>query len=416
MANIQKRGENNYRLTVSCGYDKKGKQIRKYKSIDLSSIPAKKQEAEAERQWILFKEEIEKGIYFDTGKITFEDFIYKWLKEYAEVNLAPKTVSRYKEILESRVIPCLGHTKLNKLQPTHLTEFYNNLRENGIRKDNKTGGLSERTILHHHRVISTILNTAVQWQFILNNPAERLKPPKVEKKEAKHYTEEQIQYIFELLEDEPVKYKTMIYLAVFGGMRMGELAGLEWQDFKSENQMLTIRQSSQYLPDKGVFTKSPKNESSKRIISLPKSVVSSLNQYKLWQNGEKATLKNLWIDSNRIFTSKNGEPMFPDTPSQWFHKFIKRHNESIKNDKKIKEDQKELYLLPEVNFHGLRHTNATLLISQGVDITTVSKRLGHARTSTTTDIYSHSLRKSDIEAANKLDNLFNKETEVRKQG
>ena len=104
--------------------------------------------------------------------------------------------------MESRVIPCLGHTKLNKLQPTHLTEFYNNLRENGIRKDNKTGGLSERTILHHHRVISTILNTAVQWQFILNNPAERLKPPKVEKKEAKHYTEEQIQYIFELLEDD----------------------------------------------------------------------------------------------------------------------------------------------------------------------------------------------------------------------
>ncbi|MDF2892066.1 MAG: hypothetical protein K0R80_2433 [Clostridia bacterium] len=416
MAAIEKRGENSYRLTVSCGYDKQGKQIRKSKTIDLTHISIKKQETEAQKQWILFKEEIEKGIYLDAGKITFEDFITKWLKEYAEVSLAPKTLARYKEILDSRVIPALGHLKLNKIQPTHLTEFYNNLRESGIRKDGKEGGLSERTILHHHRIISTILTAAVQWQFILNNPAERLKPPKVEKKETKHFDEEQIQYIFELLEQEPIKYKTMIHLAVFGGMRMGELSGLEWQDFDSQKQMLTIRQSSQYIPGKGIFTKSPKNESSKRLISLPKSIVSLLNEYKLWQNGEKATMDDLWVDSKRIFTKNDGTPIFPDTPSRWFTKFIKRHNKNIMKSKDMAEQDKGNFLLPNVSFHGLRHTNATLLISQGVDVTTVSKRLGHARTSTTTDIYAHSLRKSDLEAANKLDSLFNKQAEARKQG
>lgn len=102
----------------------------------------------------------------------------------------------------------------------------------------------------------------------------------------------------------------------------------------------------------------------------------------------------------------NGEPIFPDTPSKWFYKFIKRHNKKIIEDAEIPEAEKSKYILPEVNFHGLRHTNATLLISQGIDTTTISARLGHARTSTTTDIYAHALKKTDVEAAYKLENLF----------
>ncbi|MFA6939982.1 MAG: N-terminal phage integrase SAM-like domain-containing protein [Clostridiaceae bacterium] len=132
MAAIEKRGENSYRLIVSCGYDKQGKKLMKRKTIDLSHIKPNKQEDEAKRQWVLFKDEIEKGLFLDSGKITFEDFIEKWLKDYAEPELAPKTLFRYKELLESRIIPAIGHIKVNQLQPTHLTEFYNNLREKGI--------------------------------------------------------------------------------------------------------------------------------------------------------------------------------------------------------------------------------------------------------------------------------------------
>jgi integrase len=411
MASIEKRGDNSYRLTVSCGYNKEGKKIRKYKTIDLSHIKPNKQLDEANKQWILFKDEIEKGTYLDSGKITFEDFIKKWLKDYAEPQLAPKTLFRYKELLNTRVIPALGHIKLNKLQPTHLAEFYNNLREDGIRTDGKPGGLSERTILHHHRLISSILTCAVQWQFILNNPASRLKAPKVEKKEAKHFDIEQTEYIFELLEDEPIKYKTMIYLAIYGGMRMGELAALEWEDIKLENGLLNINKSLQHLPTIGTFTKSPKNKTSNRIISLPKTVISLLLEYKVWQNGEKAKLDDLWdYNYDNIFTGPNGKPMFPASISSWFHDFIKKHNGRILSDTRIPNKEKDKYLLPEVNFHGLRHTNASILINQGLDVTTVSKRLGHARTSTTTDIYSHSLRKADSEAANKLESLFNKKS------
>lgn len=426
MAAIEKRGDNSYRLTVSCGYGKQGKKVMKRKTVDLSHIKPNKQLEEANKQWILFKDEIEKGMYLDSGKITFEEFIEKWLKDYAEHELAPKTLHRYKELLDSRIIPALGHIKLNKLQPTHLTEFYNNLREDGIRADCKPGGLSERTILHHHRLISSILTCAVQWQFLLNNPAARVKAPKVEKKEARHYDIDQTEYILELLIDEPIKYRVAINLAIYGGMRLGELDGLEWIDInigkldglqwskiKLENCLLKIRQASQYIPGQGTFTKSTKNETSNRIITLPETAIVLLREYKIWQNEQRLALGNLWHDSGRIFTTHDGKPIYPDTISKWFHKFIIRHNDKIVSDNTIPADDKNKYLLKEVNFHGLRHTSATILINQGLDVTTVSKRLGHARTSTTTDIYSHSLQNADMEAANKLENLFNKDTSKR---
>ncbi|HYE81659.1 MAG TPA: site-specific integrase [Clostridia bacterium] len=481
MAHIEKRSDTSYRITCSCGYDSKGKKLRKSKTINLDpGLTERQREKELQKQAALFEREVENGTYLDGSKMTFDEFVDRWLKDYAEPGLAAKTLYRYKELLDTRIIPALGHVKLSKLQPPHLTSFYNNLRENGIRTDGKyiakpelhtlisdkgllstdiaqlsgisdrtlngmlsgksishktaqsvakalevklnsifsligkPGGLSERSILHHHRLISSILTCAVQWQCLLSNPAERVKPPTPEKEEAKHFDDVQTEYILQLMEEEPLKYRTMINLAVFGGMRLGELAGLEWNDVDTENNLLRIKQAGQYIPTEGTYIKSPKNESSKRVISLPATVTNLLREYKVWQNGQKAKQDDLWVDSGRIFTKWNGEPMFPDTPSKWFHKFIKRHNEKIEKDETISKEDKPKYLLPEVNFHGLRHTNATLLIGQGVDVTTVSSRLGHARTSTTTDIYSHALRKPDIEAANKLEDLFKKKDNSEK--
>ncbi|HEY5575354.1 MAG TPA: N-terminal phage integrase SAM-like domain-containing protein [Clostridiaceae bacterium] len=128
MAAIEKRGDNTYRITVSCGMDKTSNQIRKRKTIDLSHIKPVKQLAEAEKQYFIFKNEVDKGLYMDAGKITFEDFAIKWLKDYGENSLAPKTLFSYQDLLFKRIIPAIGHIKLEKLQPTHLIEFYNNLR------------------------------------------------------------------------------------------------------------------------------------------------------------------------------------------------------------------------------------------------------------------------------------------------
>ena len=391
MAAIEKRSENSYRLIVSCGYSKDGKKIAKKRTITLGpNLTEKQREKELQRQLVMFQDEVEKGTYLDAGKITFEEFAEKWLADHAEKQLEPKTIHQYKEMLSSRVIPAIGHLKLNKIQPNHLLEFYNNLSEKGIRLDGKPGALSSRTILYHHRLLSSIFTMAVYWQLIMNNPCTRVKPPKVERVAAKYYDEEQTEIMLSLLETESLKYRTMINLTVFTGIRLGELIGLTWDDINMDNACLSIKQAGQYLPGLGSFDKTTKTQSSQRLISLPPMVVNLLKEYKSWQEQEKLALDNLWEEHNRIFTQHNGKPMFYGTPSSWFKKFIKKHN------------------LPKITFHQLRHTNATLLIGQGVDVRTVSNRLGHARTSTTTDIYTHALKRPDREAAEKLENLFNK--------
>lgn len=411
---VEKRSENTYRLTVSMGYDKTGKKLRKQKTIDLSDTPVKKQIQEAQKQYVLFENEVKKGHYIDNEKITFEDFTELWLKDYAIPNLQPKTLHEYKRLLQ-RIIVAIGHIKLCQLQPIHLTAFYNNLREDGIRKDKKAGGLSPKTITHYHRLISTILETGVQWNLLANNPASRVKPPKLEKHEARHFNIEQTQYILQLLESEPLKYRTMIVLSIFGGMRQGELTALTWSDIDFKNFTIKIDKSLQHLPSRKTFTKSTKTETM-RIISVPDSVIELLKKYKLWQSEEKLNLGDLWHkEESFIFTAYDGGAIFPSTISKWFLKFLRKHNELINNNDNILD--KETYLLPEVNFHGLRHTHATILINQNTDIATISKRLGHAKISTTTDIYTHSLQKADKTASDNLDHLFNKKNiQAKKQG
>src|SRR5665648_1223913 len=125
MASIKKRGENSYRVTVSCGYDSQGKKLVQAKTISLDpSLTPKQTDKELQKQATLFEREVENGTYLDGSKITLAEFTERWLKDYAEKQLAPKTLHRYKDMLASRILPALGHVKLDKLQPTHLLQFY----------------------------------------------------------------------------------------------------------------------------------------------------------------------------------------------------------------------------------------------------------------------------------------------------
>ncbi|MPM23021.1 hypothetical protein SDC9_69483 [bioreactor metagenome] len=149
-----------------------------------------------------------------------------------------------------------------------------------------------------------------------------------------------------------------------------------------------IEQCAQYLPGKGVFLKDPKNESSKRLISIPQCVTDILKQHKKNQAVDRLQMGNKWMASDRVFTSWDGRPMYPNEMSSWFPRFLGRHN------------------LPHLNFHGLRHTSATLLIAEGATATDLSRRLGHSTTSTTMNIYAHSLQKADDLLANKMDSIL----------
>ena len=161
--------------------------------------------------------------------------------------------------------------------------------------------------------------------------------------------------------------------------------GLEWMDIDCDKKTISINRTSQYLPDRGVFTKDPKTELSKREIAISSALVDLLKEYKRHQEAEIERVSNLWNPTDRLFTTWDGNPMSPDTITGWFGKFIKRNG------------------LPHVTFHGLRHTNVSLLIADGVDVRTIASRVGHANPTTTLNLYSHMLKKSDQIAADSLE-------------
>ena len=177
-----------------------------------------------------------------------------------------------------------------------------------------------------------------------------VKAPKAVRKIAAFYDDDQVLALIEHLNDldeEQFKYKVITMLALFTGMHRGEIMGLEYKGIDYDKRTINISRTSQYLPSKGVFTKESKTELSVRSITIPDTIISLLKEYRLHQEKNQERLANLWKPSDRLFTTWDGEPMNPDTITDWFGKFIKRNN------------------LPQVTFHGLRHTNVSLLIADG---------------------------------------------------
>ena len=387
---IEKRGDS-YRLVCVVGYNLQGRPIKKSKTVHCSKKEAKIELAK-------FVADVQKGMYVEGKSLKFTDFVEIWKRDYGSKELAPSTYKRYLGILESRIIPYFGHFRVDKIKPTDIMQFYDLLsRDTQIvrRKNNngkKTGKpLSPKTIVEHHRLLHAMLQKAVYWQMIVSNPAERVQAPKTKKPKRKYYDDEQskalISGLMELTEEQ-FKYKVAIILTIFTGVRLGELMGLEWDDINFREGIVSINRSSQYLADKGVFTKVPKTESSIRDVAIPDFVVSLLEEYKYWYDEQKYQYGELWYDSNRLFVQADGKPMHPSTISKWFEKFVAQIG------------------LPVINFHGLRHTNATLLIAQNIDVSVVAARLGHAQITTTLNFYVHPIISHNKTAGFALENLL----------
>lgn len=388
---IEKRGKNSYRLTVSEGFDLNGKPM-----IHRKTVHGTKKDAEVELA--KFVTEVQNGLIIDGKSLKFSEFTEIWKRDYGSKELAPSTYRRYLGMLESRILPYLGHFKLDKIKPTDIMKFYDMLdKDTQIRRVKYNNGyrtlkpLSQKTILEHHRLIRAMLHRAVYWQLLFSNPCERVQPPKSKKPKRRYYDDEQCKVLLSNLNElstDDIKYKTAITLTLFTGVRLGELMGLEWSDIDFTNGIVSINKSSQYLADKGVFTKTPKTESSIREVAIPDFVLSLLEEYRLWYEMQKSIYGELWTNSDRLFVQSDGKPMHPSTISKWFVKFVKEIG------------------LPVINFHGLRHTNATLLISQNIDVAVVAARLGHAQITTTFNFYVHPIISHNKSAGNVLQNLL----------
>ena len=388
---IEKRGKNSYRLVCYNGFDLNGNSIRHTKTIHGSKKDAKIELAK-------FVADVQNGMVVEGKALKFSDFTEIWKRDYGSKELAPSTYKRYIRMLETRILPYFGHFYVNKIKPTDIMLFYDQLSRDTqlIRKKGNNGAktikpLSSKTILEHHRLLRAMLHRAVYWQMIVSNPAERVQPPKTMKPKRKYYDDDQSKILLSnlmQLGENQIKYKVAIILTIFTGFRLGELMGLEWDDINFNDGIVSVNRSSQYLADKGVFTKTPKTESSIRDVAIPEFVISLLEEYKLWYEEQKSLYGDLWTNSNRLFVQADGKPMHPSTISKWFVKYVGQIG------------------LPVINFHGLRHTNATLLIAQNIDVAVVAARLGHAQITTTYNFYVHPIISHNKKAGYALEDLL----------
>ena len=401
MATIRKRS-GAYQFRTSLGYDSKGQQITKSTTWKPpKEMTAKQAEKEATHQAALFEERARNGELTD-GNTRFSDYVDHWVKINSG-RYAPKTIQRYKQLLE-RVVAALGHIKLCALKPHHLENFYMSLTENGANK-HTGGGLSDRTIHHLHRVVSIVLGDAFRKGYTSKDASKMVTPPKPSKKAVAYLDELDVKRVVDALLLEPIKWVTAILLLLYTGIRRGELIGLKWSDIDLDNKIIYIRRTVQYLcgetpkqanikiihkTAKGcVIEKSPKNTSSERVVAIGDSEIAVLKSYRSWWLQQKLINGDRWIETDSLFIRENGGQMFPDTVNEFIKRFRNKNN------------------LPQFTPHSLRHTNASLLISRGVDIQAVSSRLGHNNATTTCTIYAHEIKSANARAAEKINDILN---------
>ena len=392
MANLHERRDKDgklisYSIRVHRGRGLDGKQLKPWTTtFEVSPTWSEKTaRKKVEAFAATFEKECREGTTTDSRQkfASFCDYVIS-LKEQRGVKHS--TIVRYRE-LTRRIYPQIGHIKLRELRADHLNDLYTLLGQEGLNK--RTGGkLSAKTILEHHRLISTVLEQAVKEGLVPFNVASRATLPKAEHKEVNYFQPEQVAAIRDALELEPIKWKTLVHLLLITGARRGEILGLKWDKVDFAGNRIYICNSVLYSADVGIYETTPKTERSKRYITLPVESMQLLREYRVWQIERRLQLGGYYQDRGFLFTQEDGGPMHPDSVTDWLNKFSIRHG------------------LPHINAHAFRHTMASMLYFNGVDSVSISKRLGHAQVSTTANIYAHVMEHADQRNADILSDIF----------
>lgn len=249
-------------------------------------------------------------------------------------------------------------------------------------------GLSPKTIHHYHALIHDILALALSEGIVPRNVADAAKPPKMKRKESEFFEIEELLEIRKALDTAPLKYRAMLYILIETGCRRGELVGLKWDAVNFKTNEITLANNLQYSKKKGLYEETLK-EGDAHIISVSADLIEFLRSYKEEQDTLRVMLAIPgYNEADYLFIQEDGRPMHPDTLYGWMQNFAKENN------------------LPHMHPHKFRHSQASILIAAGIDLLTISKRLGHSQTSTTQDIYGHLLRQSDRKASDAITNAL----------
>ena len=394
MANITPKSNGTYLIRISCGSDEAGKPITKSRVFKPSkpnlSYPKLNKEIDAFVK--AFEEEIEQfGLQERPDRIRFAAFCETYL-EIKKSTLAPTTFPFYESVVRDMLIPMFGTLRMRDIRTHHVQQFIQYLYNDRPRGDGAEGHIAPATVKRYTTVLRSILTLAYKMEYIDEDVgvSRRIEFPKADTPEVEAFTMEEVTDILQAAESEPLQIRALVEVALFTGLRRGEIVGLKWEDVDLDKRLLSVKRSIYKPKDQKALEKTPKSKCSIRTIAIPERLCDTLRAYKEHQDRHASFMGHAWQNLGYIFTEEDGYVMNPHTPTKQFSKFLKRHN------------------IRHLKFHGLRHTSATMLLANGCDIKTVSVRLGHSDIETT-NIYVHALESVDRRAASTFDRLLDKE-------
>lgn len=368
---IESTGKGKWRVVVEANRDSAtGKRKRIIRRV-------RGRKTDAEELLTQLLTELKQGTYVELSKITVAEWLNIWLHEYKRQNLRPTTWESYEVIIRNHLVPAIGALPLQTLRPEHLQRLYNKKTE---------AGLSAQTVHHIHKVIHGALKQAVKNKLIQHNPSEAATLPRIKQREIRTLTPEEQAKFLEVLGDD--RLGTAFFVLLGTGMRRGELLGLQWENVDLNESIIFVRRELVWTKNGPVFQE-PKTEKSYRVVPLPVPVWEALKQHK-----EKIEAEGNYRPSAPAFCTINGNYIIPRNFNRKFYELCRKAG------------------IKGVNLHALRHTFATRLLEQGVNIKVVQELLGHSKISTTADIYSHVVMGVKRQAVSRLDNLLGDGTKM----
>lgn len=346
----------------------------KRKQKQIGGFPKK---SEAEKELKKIEAEILSGDFFSTKEITVCAFIEVWLADHVKPNLAPATYQFYAGLYRCHMKVYFSKVILSELKANQIEKFYAYLNENT--------DLCTNTIHHCHKMLRAVLNKAVKWGYIKISPMTRVEAPKQTKTEMKYWTEKEILAAMEVFRGSTIEWHVKI--ALLTGLREGEIAALNINNVDYKNKTFRVSETAQRVDGQGIIFKEPKTEKSKSTMPLTAEVEQLIKQREHRIKLDKLRLGDKYNCRYDGYLSvwENGDIFDPKYIGREFHRILKGQSS-----------------VPMIRFHDLRHSCATWLLSQGVDLKTIQEILRHADFSTTANTYSHISIEAKKDALNKL--------------
>lgn len=378
-----------YRLYVELGYDAAGKRIRKTKVVDASG---KRKATDLLKE---FENEVKQNLHLDDDNPTFIDFAARWTKNYAEIELQASSMENYSHAMKS-LVKHFGKRRLKEITTFQLVQYFS--KEKALNSN----------IEKKYNLANSIFKHAVLWKIIdeRNNPmfgVNRPKRKKLKAEENQFFDKNEIPGLLIALE-RLLEYQYLIAaLALFGGLRRGEVLALVPEVVNWETNIIRIKSSLQLTKKHGLRIKTTKT-GEERDVTYPKFLIDRLKTFYEQKLFLKEEMGNLWKgfkdekgkDIFFLFANEYGKPYRPDSVTQFWDRFIKREK------------------LKKVSFHGLRHSSASYLLSEGVNMKVIQKRLGHKDINMTLNMYSHLNEDDDKNASYAFDKLFSDQNDDEK--